>query len=134
MTAYEIIICANNETICDGYTDDRTASWKEEISQSFVDAAGEVIDAARFDDDREVDYAICGNFGKWHGGRHYKTGFKAAGKTWGYKAGLVVCHAEDCPKWLKDLCDKANQAACDARDESIAEYEAIANREDEVSA
>lgn len=125
---YEIIICSNNETICDGYTDDRTAAWQDEIAASYVGAAAEVIcDAAA--DGKDVDHDTERFFAHWHGGKHAKVGAKIGDKTYGYSAGWVVCHSVDPPQWVKDLCDKAAQAGADARDEAVADYERQAGSE-----
>ncbi len=129
---YEIIICSNAETICDGYSDERTEAWKSEIALAYAGAAVEVVNDARRDyedrevgKDREVDYDTCANFSKWHGGIHAKVGATYGGKTYGYSAGWVVTHSVDPPQWVKDLIDKAAQAGSNARNEAVKEYEAI---------
>lgn len=121
---YEIIICTNAETICDGYTDEDTAAWHDEISAAYADAAAQVVcDAAA--DGRDVELNTESFFAHWHGGKRTKVGMVIGGKTYGYSAGLVVCHSVDPPQWVKGICDKAAQAGADARDKAVADYEAI---------
>lgn len=133
MAAYKIIVCSNDETICDGYTDDRSDAWAKEIGTVFVQAAAKVIDDARFSG-RDVELACDSSFREWHGGRHYKCGGRVgAVPAWGYSAGLVVCHAQDPPHWVAELCEAAAQAGADARDAYVAtleeEYERTAAEE-----
>lgn len=115
---YKLIICGNAETICDGYTDDRSSAWSEEIAAAYVEAAAEVIRRA----DGDVDYEVDSFFPHWHGGKH--TIFRVAGKPWGYSAGGVVCHEEVCPQWVCDLCDAAEAAGVKAVEEYVATLEA----------
>lgn len=128
---YEIIICSNSETICDGYSGEDTAVWNGEIASAYADAAATVIcDAAA--DGKDVEHGTEGFFAHWHGGKHTKVGMVLGGKTYGYSAGWVVCHAVDPPQWVKDLCDQASQAGADARDEAVVEYEALNGEEAEA--
>ena len=122
---HTIIICSNDETICDGHVDHLAEAWGSEISAAYVMAAAEVIDAARYDE-KDVDYETESFFAHWHGGKHTKVDVVLGGVTYGYGIGLVVCHTEDCPQWIKDLCDKAEAAGSKARDEAVAEYEVLA--------
>jgi len=120
-----IHVCGNDETICDGYTDDRTAAWRAEIAAEFVRAACRIID-----DSGLAMSEVASNFHDWHGGRHYRTGNQVAGRPWGYSGGLVVCHERDVPDAIRKLCDEAQAAGDVARDKAIAKYEAVALAED----
>lgn len=122
---YEIIICSNEETICEGYSGEDTAAWDADISAAYVSAAAKVVcDAAV--DGKDVDHDTEGFFAHWNGGKHTKAGAVIGGKKYGYSAGWVVCHSVDPPEWVKDLCDEAAQSGADARDEAVQEYKAIA--------
>lgn len=121
METSKIYVCGNDETICDGYTDERTEAWRDEIAAEFVRAACEVIDSSGV-----AESEVAHNFADWHGGKHYRAGGMVAGKTWGYSAGLVVCHECDCSQVIRDLCDAATVAGSKAREAAIADYEAQA--------
>lgn len=122
---YQLVICGDTESICDGYTDDRTSAWREEIAREFVGAAGRVIDDAATGG-ADVDYRVDSFFANWHGGKH--TMFRVCGEPWGYTAGLVVCHAKHTPHAIADLCEAAYKAGAAARDEYIAQLEKEADK------
>ena len=124
---HEIIICSNDETICDGHSNEDTAAWNVEIAAAYTDAAAQVIcDAAQGGQGpMVVDYNIDRFYANWHGGKHAKAGAVIGGKNYGYKIGWVVCHSVNPPQWAKDLIDKAAQAGADARDVVIAEYKTL---------
>lgn len=121
-----IYICGNAETICDGYTDERSAAWEDEIATAFVDAAADVIRRSPLD----VDYLIASNFRDWHGGRHTK--FNVAGKPWGYSGGGVCTHEQHVSPELEALIDEAADAGGKARDGAIADLERAASPSYEI--
>lgn len=108
MNAY---ICSNSEVICDGYTDDRTAAWKDEIAAAFVEAAAASLRESG------VDYDVAGNFRDWNGGRFYQF----------YDRCGLIAIARDASEELKAAAWKAEEAASQARDFYIAELEAEAD-------
>ena len=114
----KIYVCGNDETICDGYTDERTEAWESEIAAAYYQAACRVID-----DSGLADSEIAANFTDWRGGLHYCCGKLVAGKPWGYSVGLICCHDRDVPQELRDLIDAAEDAGSKARDEAIADFE-----------
>ena len=128
---YKIIICSNDETICDGYTDEETAAWNAEIASAYAEAAAKVICDATVDG-KDVEHETESFYAHWHGGKHAKAGAVIGGKTYGYSAGWVVCHDVDPPQWVKDLCEKAAKAGADARDEAVVEYEALSGEVSEA--
>lgn len=105
-------ICGNDETICDGYTDDRTQSWRREIGNAFVEAAAGVLRNAG------GDYEVVSNFRDWHGGRF---------DQFYQRCGLVAI-ATDAPPEIESLAWKAEAAGSQARDAYVAELEAMADR------
>jgi hypothetical protein len=118
MAAYTIFICGNDETICDGFTDHRTAAWKDEIGAAFVEAAcGAVRDAEQYGGDA-LDYEVDRVFREWHGGRFDQV----------YQRCGLVAVAKDVPQWLVDLAWAAGDAGSAARDKYVAELEAEADR------
>jgi hypothetical protein len=120
--AYQIVICGNDETICDGYTDDRTDCWRDEIGLAYVDAATVTVDEARLSG-RNVGFTVDDNFHEWHDGRHYGVGGRYKP---GFRLGCVVCHGDNLPAWVEDLVEAAHSAGARARDEFIAELVAAA--------
>jgi len=121
---YNITICSNDETICEGYTDELTEAWTAEIAAAYVYAAIQAICTSEAG--RGAEFDTDSNFSNWHGGRHHRAACIFAGIQFGYKIGLIVTHEENPAQWLRDLCDKANQAGADARYKAVEEYEAIA--------
>ena len=112
MNEHKIYICGNDETICDGCTDDRTDAWKDEIGTTFVDAAADIATKGG------ADYQTEHQFQDWHGGRFDQF----------YTRCALVAVSSDAPKWLIDLAWKAAGAGCEARDEYIAKLEAEADK------
>lgn len=120
MAAYTIFICGNDETICDGYTDDRTAVWKNEIGTEFVEAAARVVRRAEPAGVAacDLDYTVDSDFRAWHGGRF---------DQFYQRCGLMAV-AKDAPQWLVALAWAAEEAGSAARDKYVAELEAEADR------
>ncbi len=105
MTSF--FICGNAETICDGFTDERTTAWKSEIAIVFVEAAAKVIR------DAGEDYEVASSFRDWHGGRF---------DQFYSRCGLIAVDRNASPA-IEDVAWAADQAGSEARDAYIAELE-----------
>ncbi len=93
-TTHVVYVCGNDETLLDGSYFQHT-SGGDEAATAMVEAACRVIE----DSGRRVDYEVSHNFRDWHVGRFRQF----------YAGGWVVCD-RDAPQWLRDLCEKADEA------------------------
>lgn len=122
---YTIYICANEETICDGCTDERTNDCKPEISEAYTRTASDAVLDCRISG-QDVDCELSYSFADWHGGRHDRANDRVGGVPFGFRAGLVAVHGRDLPQWVRDIADHADAEGRKAMDKFIAELEADA--------
>ncbi|MCA9232562.1 MAG: hypothetical protein KDA57_18075, partial [Planctomycetales bacterium] len=104
---------------CDGYTDERTEAWREEIATVACDAAHRVLTDHGVSTD---DIETRSDFRDWHGGKcsHQKASYRLTG-------GFVVFPA-DANSHVKSACEAAEVAFAEARDNYITELEAEADQ------
>ena len=106
MMTEKIYICANDETLMDGYFPADSDIYMRVKLDAIINAGAEVIE-----DDPRATCELDSNFQNWHGGRRKNNvGIKIKGVTYGYPGTRVMTHAEDPPQWLRDLCDRAEEA------------------------
>ena len=102
-----IYICGNDETLADGYFDCENLDEIECELDEIINAGADVIE----DDPRCSRCRVDSKFQNWHGGkRKNKIGITIKGVTYGYPGNWVMTHAHNPPQWLRDLCDRAQEA------------------------
>jgi hypothetical protein len=102
-----VYVCSNYETLTDGYFSEVDAGRHGcFVGDEIVSAGAEVIEG-----DSRVTCKLDSSFRNWHGGRRKnKIGITIKGVTYGYPGTRVMTHAENPPQWLRDLCDRAEEA------------------------
>ncbi len=105
-TAETIYICSNHETLADGCFDWDNLDEIEWELDEIIKAGEDMIE-----DDARVTCELDSNFQNWHGGkRKNNVGITIKGVTYGYAGCWVMTHAQNPPQWLRDLCDRAQEA------------------------
>ena len=106
MTTETIYICSNNETLADGYFDWENLDEIECELDEIIKAGEDMVES-----DLRVMCQYDSVFRNWHGGkRENNVGITIKGVTYGYPGNWVMTHAQNPPQWLRDLCDRAQEA------------------------
>lgn len=100
---YEIVVCANAETICDGWVD-----TDDDFADEVYGAAIEVLRVHAKAD--QVNHEFDRIFQNWHGGKYARAGESVGGIRWGYHSYKVATLEVDPPQWLCDLIDEMSCA------------------------